>query len=260
MLHQKHIQEVSKTLECIMSKGYSNYDIMHDFIGLMFYAFQRDDENYLKIMGRYRNEGKMGSREADYFAKALGQLLIAMKETDDEYIGELFMTYASSQYRGQFFTPAHVCQMMAKLTGGVDSFPTTGKVYVGDPCCGAGAMLLSFGKELLMEQASRVVFVAQDIDFYCCQMTALNLMFYNYNAIIIHGDSLALKVRSAWRTKRSLLYGGSIEVMDVDEAKSFIEASFLSQGKAISFEEQRAMAQEIKSASQNFNPFQLLLF
>ena len=262
MQYSKHKQEIQKTLEAIMHKGYSNYTVMQDFISLTFYAFQRDDANYLKVMARYRNEGNTGKREADYFAAALGQLMIAMKETNGEYLGDLYMEYASSQFKGQFFTPWHVCQMMAKLTHQERDFPKDRTITVNDPACGAGAMLLAFGKELSFEENGRVLFVAQDIDLHCCQMTALNLMFYNYNGIIIHGDTLSLDVYGAWETKRSLVYGGSISPISTDVAKEMLEKSLATQKK----EEEKILQENInkkplqKPVGNLQKPVQLSLF
>lgn len=204
---------------------------MQDFISLMFYAFQRDDDNYLKIMARYRNEGKVGTREADYYAKAMAQLMLAMQETGEEYLGDLYMEYASSQFKGQFFTPWNICKMMSQLTRQERELPKDRTITVNDPACGAGAMLLAFGKDLSFEENGRVLFIAQDIDLHCCQMTALNLMFYNYNGVIIQGDTLSLSVYGAWQTKRSLVYGGSLKTMDIEEAKRIIEIPFVNSSR-----------------------------
>ena len=219
----QHLDTLVKTLESIMHMGYSRHNVLQDFIGLMFYAFQRDDAQYLQIMKQYRNEGVMDAREADYFAHALGELMLAMQETNEEYLGNLFMEFASDSYKGQFFTPYSVCKCMSQMLNVGDKFPKSGKVFINDPCCGAGAMLLSFAQELSIEQANRVVFVAQDIDICCCQMTALNMMFFNMDAVIIHGNTLSLEVRNAWRTRRNIVWGGSLEVMNVEDAKRIIE-------------------------------------
>ena len=49
------LNPVRKELEAIISKGYNSYRVFEDWVGLMFFAFQRDDPHYLEIMGQYRN-------------------------------------------------------------------------------------------------------------------------------------------------------------------------------------------------------------
>ena len=81
------MQPVRKELDAIIAKGYGGHRVFEDWVGLMFFAFQRDDPHYLEIMGRYRNDGPMGQREADHFANALAGLMGYMSSTNEEALG-----------------------------------------------------------------------------------------------------------------------------------------------------------------------------
>lgn len=213
------LNPVRKELEAIISKGYNSYRVFEDWVGLMFYAFQRDDPHYLEIMGRYRNKGPMGQREADHFANALACLLEYMAATNEEVLGPLYEEYAANHYTGQYFTPLNVARLMAGIC---QTPPSEGTFTVLDPACGAGACLIAAAKEQTFEQNNRAFFTGHDIDLNCARMTALNLMFFNLDGLILWGNHLALEVRGAWRTRRSVAFGGSLAPVDKEEAKAWL--------------------------------------
>ena len=215
---------VRKELEAIIGMGYHGYRVFEDWVGLMFYAFQRDDPSYLEIMGGYRNTAPVGQREADHFANATACLLDYMRATNEEVLGPLYEEYAANHYTGQYFTPSSVARLMASITH--TEPPETGRFKVLDPACGAGACLIAAAKEQTFEQNGRAIFVGQDIDLNCARMTALNLMFFNLDGIVLWGNHLALEVRGAWETRRSLIRGGSIRPLDREEARAWLEGHF----------------------------------
>jgi hypothetical protein len=95
------MKEILKELEAILHRGYSSYDVFNDWIDLMLYALMRDDQNYLKIVHRYKNTEKQGNREIDYFCNAFGLLLKSMEQSNEELLGELYMEWnMSNKYKG----------------------------------------------------------------------------------------------------------------------------------------------------------------
>lgn len=214
------LNPVRKELEAITAKGYNSYRVFEDWVGLMFYAFQRDDPHYLEIMGQYRNTGPMGQREAGHFANATACLLEYMQATHEEVLGTLFEEYASNPYMGQFFTPSSVAQVTARIC---QTLSMTGDRFtVLDPACGAGGCLIAAAKEQTFEQNNRAFFLGHDIDLSCARMTALNLMFFNLDGIVLWGNHLALEVRGAWKTRRSVAFGGSLRPEDKEEARAWL--------------------------------------
>ena len=110
------LNPVRKELDAIIGKGHNGYRVFEDWVGLMFYAFQRDDPPYLEIMGQYRNTEPVGQRAADHFANATAYLLDYMRATNEETLGPLYEEYAANHYTGQWFTPSSVARLMARIT------------------------------------------------------------------------------------------------------------------------------------------------
>ncbi len=203
------VKEILKELEGITHQGHSAWNVFEDWLSLMFFALQRNEEEYLKIINRYRNQGNQGTREIDHFCKAFGLLMLKMKQTNKELLGEIYQTWeVSSHHAGQFFTPWHIASFMAQIIG------TEGET-INDPACGAGVMLIAHAKTMTNEQLDKKVFYGQDIDFTCVKMCALNLLFFNLNGYAILGDSLNNERRKIYQTTRSYMGGTLKEVMTI---------------------------------------------
>jgi type I restriction-modification system DNA methylase subunit len=199
------MSEILKQLERITRQGYDAHQVFDDWIAVMFWALQRNDDEYLKIVRRYRNERPRGEREIDHFCHAFGLLLKEMEDTNKELLGELYMTWeVSNKYAGQFFTPWPIAEMMAKMLS------PHGRIL--DPCCGSGVMLIAAAKNMTAEQCAQSLFVGQDIDFTCVMMCALNLTFFNLNGYVILGNTLMMETRRVFQTTRSYMGGGLREI------------------------------------------------
>jgi hypothetical protein len=207
------MKDILKCLEAILARGYSSYMIFNDWLDLMIFALQRDDEHYLEIVRKYKNTGKRGEREIDYFCQAFAHLQMEMKKTNDDVLGQIYMQWnQNNKYRGQFFTPKHIACLIAKV------IEPKGRII--DPCCGSGIMLVEALKTMDNEKLDKAVFFGQDIDLTCVKMCALNLLFFNVNGFVVWGDSLALECRKVYGTSRSYL-GGSIRELTDSELEFF---------------------------------------
>jgi len=202
----QHLKSIRKYLTLICSYGHRQSQVFTDWIELMFWSFQRRDPEYLKVMNRYNNDQKENTRPADYFSFALGELLSHMKLTNEETLGYLYMEFSAFKGTGQFFTPPVLTDLMAKLT--ISDTELNGNIL--DPACGAGGSLIACCKNMSCKNVDKSCFYGQDIDFTCIQMTALNLMFFNLNGVVILGNTLKLEAQKVFLTKRSYLYGGSL--------------------------------------------------
>lgn len=225
-----NVQGIIKPLELISGRGYNPRQVFEDWVALMFWSLQRNDDEYLKIVQRYRNDRPQGEREIDHFCRAFGLLMQEMSESNAELLGEIYMQWeVMNHYTGQFFTPFHVALMMAQMMElgseqKAESSEHSGsgfEHYIGDPCCGAGIMFVAACKTMTNEQVDQSLFVGQDIDFTCVMMCCLNLTFFNMNGYVILGNSLSLETRRAFRTTRSYL-GGSICEVPVEEVTPFV--------------------------------------
>ncbi len=220
------MKEIIQYLEHILRYGYSPFTVFNDWLDLMLFALQRDDEHYLEIVRRYKNDQKEGEREIDYFCKAFALLQTEMQKTGDDILGQVYMEWNQhNKFRGQFFTPKPVASFMAKCIA------PKGKIL--DPCCGSGIMLIEAIKTMSNADLDESVFYGQDIDLTCVKMCALNLLFFNVNGFVIWGDTLAMECKKVYETGRSCL-GGSIRELTGDTLENFKESYRMSIGNTVS--------------------------
>ena len=134
----------------------------------MFWAFQRNDPEYLKVMEPYQRANKSypDHRPADLFSEMTAELLGHMRRTNEETLGALYQDYTANAAAGQFFTPPELSLVMARLSG-VDA-PLRGRI--GDPACGAGSCLIAAVKTMTCEDLDASLLVGVDVDLTCCQM------------------------------------------------------------------------------------------
>ena len=127
-----------------------SYDLYRNWLEAMwaFLNAATDPEAFRQCLDRYtRNEGEEFGRMLAYYVQAV--------ETDPfrDILGELFMRLdVNSVQSGQFFTPFHLAEMMARMQFDPDAFKRLvelkGVVTVCDPAVGSGVMLLAFGKSV----------------------------------------------------------------------------------------------------------------
>lgn len=199
-----------KWIEKIIHHGYSKNNVFCDWLDLMLlsqlaltdnlrrgnldarkFDGQFNDE-YLAVMRRYDNEPKYGERPADCFARAYAHLLMEIEESGGDPLGELYMMEISYGEHGQFFTPAHVGQMMAKMT--LSDAIEDGQ-SICDPTCGGGTLLIEAGR-----LNRTVTLTGIDLDERCAKMAALNMLFRGLTSHIYCGNSLTGQMYTAWHT------------------------------------------------------------
>jgi type I restriction-modification system DNA methylase subunit len=205
---KEDISQFEKVFEKL-AFGKSESTIFDDFLDIVIYALsgERYEEEYLSIMKKYKRE------EVDLFSKLFAHMVIIMDNDGSglkDYLGEFFQTYITKGRHGQFFTPEHVCDMMAAMT--MDK-GTIGKTII-DPSCGSGRMLLSAAK---VERHN--TFYAADIDQRCCKMTAINLCLNGLAGEVAWMDSLSWEHWGGYRIffDNKRLYLPTIEKLKAQE-------------------------------------------
>jgi len=103
-----------------------------------------------------------------------------------EYLMRHFAT-ESGKSKGQFYTPAEVSRVMAKIIG-IGSAHTTSATTVYDPTCGSGSLLLKVGDEA----AAKVTLYGQEKDSATSGLARMNMILHdNPTAEIRQGNTLA---------------------------------------------------------------------
>jgi len=102
-----------------------------------------------------------------------------------EYLMRHFAT-ESGKSKGQFYTPAEVSRIMAKIIG-IHDATTTSKTTVYDPTCGSGSLLLKVG----YEAKTAVTLYGQENDSATSSLANMNMILHNNpTALIEQGNTL----------------------------------------------------------------------
>ena len=173
------------------------FDAFVRFAACALAAFTREPE-YVEEAKRWKRE------DLDLFAEAFAALAGEMESKPfEDGLGGYYMEFAVSskgqQHGGEFHTPKHVCQMMARMMmGGLESMPAEGPITICEPACGAGAMILSIGEACPPEARRRLRVTAIDINRTACDMAFVNTTLWGIPTRVIHGDSLTNQYWAAW--------------------------------------------------------------
>lgn len=138
-----------------------------------------------------------------------------------DYLGIFYENIVQTKYkagaRGQFFTPADVCQLMTKLTISDEDYSNK---LVNDCCCGSGRFLLA-GHSLM----PNAIMIGSDLDDIACKMSVLNFYIHGVRGSIIHQNTLTGETFQCWKINNYLGYGlplPHIEKVNEQEAHQFI--------------------------------------
>lgn len=183
---------------------HSSWQVWQDFVNMSACAIanavdrRRDvgktrDDSYMETVQRYSKE------ELELISELLSITTLALEENpEQDFLGELYMRFnLENKWRGQFFTPWHIAELMAKMLVGDDlkeKIDSDGYISVNDPCCGAGCMLIAFANickdELDVNYQNDVLFVGQDIDPVVAKMCYIQISLLGCPGYVVIGNSL----------------------------------------------------------------------
>lgn len=179
-----------------LSDRYGKWNIWADFITLSACSLclsdrQKREEEYASIVKKYKPD------EVQRFAEMFALTVEALEHNpNQDFLGDLFMRFdLGSTWKGQFFTPYHVCQCMAALTAGnlKGQLKQQPWISVCDPAVGAGALMIAFAQECLHQEVNyqtNVLFVGQDVDRTAAMMSFVQLSLLGCPGYVVVGDSL----------------------------------------------------------------------
>lgn len=182
--------KIIKTIQSMIGK-YGVYNIFEDWVRMLALAYanqivfnQKREDEYLEIVKRYDDA------EIAKFCEMYVWLLEWAEEQMTDMLGYIYMHLElGSKAHGQFFTPYHVCQMMAKMQ------KYDGKIIkVNEPSCGAGGNIIALA-EALKEQGinyqQKMEVICQDIDTKAVYMTYVQMCLYGIPAIVYQANTLS---------------------------------------------------------------------
>ncbi|MCI8442545.1 MAG: N-6 DNA methylase [Provencibacterium sp.] len=209
---QVHYSDQTKPLIKLfeqLSYRHSRWEVFSDFLLLSACAVSNTvdpvhrkerEAEYMKAIKKY------GSADRKLFPQLLAELVEAMERCAEaghleDILGVVFHELElHNKYKGQFFTPQNIGDMMGAMA--VSDRTASGKGYetVLEPCIGSGTLVIGFINAIRTKAARPVVITGVDIDLKCVHMAYLQLSLYGIPAVIIHGNSLTCEEWSRWYT------------------------------------------------------------
>lgn len=182
----------------------SGWKVWNDFVDLAAIAISNScdlnkprvlerEESYKAILAGYEEDAP------GTLSEMLGVVTEALERNPrQDFLGDLFMRMGlGSSWHGQFFTPYHVCEMMAQMA----VYDPGEKPYITvmDCACGAGATLIG-ARNVLQDELHKgwgeTFFVGQDLSHTAGMMCYIQLSLLGCAGYVCVADSLGNPVRS----------------------------------------------------------------
>lgn len=177
-----------------MSGKYSVYEIFGDWIKMLAISISNmiDVENYVSREKEYLDVShKYSGNELQEMCQMNAMLTNAYEEKMEDVLGYIYMHLEISSSRlGQFFTPYHICQLMAKI----QVIPKDELILVNEPSCGAGGNVIAFAEKLKedgIDYQNRLLVTCQDLDWKAVYMCYVQLSLYGIPAVVVQGNTLS---------------------------------------------------------------------
>lgn len=158
--------------------------------------YEQREAAYMSIASGYTSE------EMKNVARLMAITVMALeKDPEQDFLGSMFMKLSlGSNLHGQFFTPYHVCQLMAGIEKEaiVEEIKQNGHMTVNEPACGAGANVIAIRAEVVKagyDPDKRMFAIAQDIERNSAMMCYIQLSFLNVPGYVVVGDTLSSAIK-----------------------------------------------------------------
>jgi hypothetical protein len=229
LLEREYRKLVTDPLDAISQQtGDSPYQVFSDWIDLALASFTGDEDAYQKPLTRYAIDGRNEDtvRElATQLANALGGLVLAMEQTNEDVLGGVYEHYGlTSSHFAQYFTPGAVSRAMAamNLPDGDDLRDATAEdpLVIGDISgCGSGRLIVDTANHLReIAPEAPAVFLGYDKDPICAKIAVLNFVLNDLTGYVLLGDSLKLEAHRVWFVSVAQLARGDhpVKALDAD--------------------------------------------
>jgi type I restriction enzyme M protein len=166
---------------CLINR-HNKRSVFFDFLTWIIAGFAVSDELKWQPKNRYND------KELSIFSNIFKAFVLTLNseiKADDHWCDLLGIYYEGADfndsYKGQFFTPEHICTLMAKITIGDERREN----HAYDCCCGSGRMLLAANS---IQPGMKLY--ASDLDAICCQITIINFLMHGCEGEVVHKNGL----------------------------------------------------------------------
>ena len=273
------LQKLNKLFMQVTNQGYKHdlHTTYSDWIDMLIAIFSQDTKVLEELQRRY-TEAEQELLYAimqewldilnQYQGGKVNPKFTDMQASDDSFIWydalgayyEILASMGKRQAFGQFFTPQHVCDMMAHIVVNLeeetDKLPT-----VSDPCCGSARMLLAAHCRL----KGKAICYAEDMDPVCCKMAVLNMFVHGLCGEVVHHNSLdPASFYAGWHVNPHLRYSGMASIKKLEDRHQshiYMRWNRILQEKGIEeYKKQAEVRRPIVEAAPHYKVEQLSLF
>ncbi|AKN34201.1 hypothetical protein Ccar_16650 [Clostridium carboxidivorans P7] len=165
------------------------------------------EKRYMDVIAAYSKE------EGAIFPKLFAELVMALEEETSDVLGEIFMELQlGNKWKGQFFTPIHISKAMGAMT--IENIDTVikekGFITVSEPSAGGGSTIIGLAlalKDKGYNYHILLIVTAVDLDIKAVHMCYIQLSLLGIPAIVLHGNTLSMKMYEEWKTPFYVLGG-----------------------------------------------------
>ncbi|MBS1731875.1 MAG: SAM-dependent DNA methyltransferase [Bacteroidetes bacterium] len=259
--HSASESTFSKAILSIANQ-FSLHSVFDDFLTMTIAACTQNpftkksyyEEEYLATIGKYK-ESELRHQFPIAFAALIEEMEARVDSLDgNDVLGQFFETHISNGRNGQYFTPTHICDMMAQMIIGEASENTNQNrpIRILDPSCGSGRMLLAAHK---ISQLPHECF-GIDIDLTCVKMSAINLFLNGIKGEVMCANALAPN-DFVFAYRISFLPLGIFKIQTKENSVLWRSSKFI---KEISVAETKGSSPKLFTDAPNGNSTQLDLF
>lgn len=240
---EEYLQDIIKIFESLRYKR-DLWSLYSDFLEMMAIAisnsaerfflpgsFEKREERYLSLAKAYDKEELLKMSEAFNLFVRLQDYNVKYKKAKDILGGLLMKLGLGDKWGGQFFTPDHVANLMAKMAYNVEDFKAEinkkGFVYASDPAVGGGVTMIGLVNAMLdygFNPQSVLFIECGDLDKRACFMTYIQLATLGIPAIVKNQDAITGKVFDVWFTPAFYLGGWQFRLKDKEKGESLAKS------------------------------------
>lgn len=164
-----------------MALKHNHYNVFENFLDCAIngFSFNYDQDRMESIRKRYSQDERYVFGEMIGIWILLADRHIKNDSTFYDFFGSFYEKQSLSKQKGfaQFFTPEEICRLITSLVMDIDNKDGQS---IHEPTCGSGRLNL----------AAHVVnpnmfHYANDLDFTCAKMAALNFMMHGIKGVVI---------------------------------------------------------------------------
>ena len=207
------VKEIVKRLKAC-SHNKDTWHVFCDFVELgaltisnhvdLIQAAEREDK-YLELINEYPED------ERQLMCEMLAWVVIGLSTEPQDVLGKVFHELElHNKWKGQYFTPLHLCRAIGRVTlEGIDEvIKDKGYITVNEPSCGSGGMLIGLAlamADLGYNYQTQVLVDANDLDAKCTHMCYIQLSLLGIPAVVKQQDTLSQETFATWYTPGYLM-------------------------------------------------------